>query len=408
MRLAGDMNVTERVQAVMEGSRPRQIPFIGRMDFWYRGLTYQDKIPDAFRRMSLSEIHQAIGFGQEEWMSPCSNKYKNLELILYFEGREIRHEYEPEINFFPDLWGIIPVDQSGETKTEMITPRGKLVCTHRILEHNIRSGTTRPQLIKHPICEPDDFKIYEYIIEHSEFVPHFEEFYKRMEELYGVGYLVPTLNRVPFQSLLIDALGEVAFFYALYDTPQLIGRLLEVVDQQTVDMLERLSGFTTPYVEFIDNLECSMTNPRLFQKYLLPCYGRYADTLHRQNKKLGSHTDGNLKSLVSLLAKSGLDVCESFTPAPLTECTFEEAWAAWETSPLIWGGIPSYYLEERVVEEEFQKFIESLLKLVEDRPIILGVSDAVMTDCLIERVRWIAQQVTRSANSYAIGEQVEL
>jgi hypothetical protein len=163
-------------------------------------------------------------------------------------------------------------------------------------------------------------------------------------------------------------------------------------------MLDSLSDLNIPYVEFIDNLECSMTNPRLFQKYLIPCYQRYADILHRQNKKLGSHTDGNLKSLVSLLAECSLDVCESFTPAPITECTFEEAWAAWENGPLIWGGIPSYYLEPRIAEDEFQNHIVSLLALVNDRPIILGVSDAVMTDCLIDRVRWISQLLDKPAH----------
>ena len=227
----------------------------------------------------------------------------------------------------------------------MITPVGKLVFKHRILEESIRSGTTRPQMIEHPIRTPDDFQIYEYIIEHSEFVPYFDMFFGRAKELNNLGYLVPLLNRVPFQSLLIEAVGEIPFFYALNDTPQLIDRLLKIVDHQIVDMLEHLSEFPVPYVEFCDNLECSMTNPHLFQKYLIPTYQRYSEILHRQGKKLGSHTDGNLKKLVTLLPESGLDVCESFTPAPITECTFEEAWAAWDKGPLIWGGIPSYYLE---------------------------------------------------------------
>ncbi len=35
------------------------------------------------------------------------------------------------------------------------------------------------------------------------------------------------------------------------------------------------------------------------------------------------------------LAECGLDVCESFSPDPLTECTFEEAWQAWQDGPII-------------------------------------------------------------------------
>lgn len=288
----GRMDITGRVRAVLQGGRPDRIPFISRMDFWYRGLSFQDKIPEAYRGMGLFEIHREIGFGQEDWLCPCAYKYHKVKLISYLEGQEILHEYEPEISYFPDLWGMVPVDRAGETTTELITPLGKLVYKHRVLEESIRSGTTRPQLIERPIRGPDDYKIYEYIIEHSEFVSRFEAFSRREGELECLGYLVPLLNRVPFQSLLIDAIGEIPFFYALNDTPELVDRLLYVVDQQVGDMLEHLSGLAVPYIEFGDNLEGSMTNPRLFQKYLIPCYQRYADILHRQGKRLGSHTDG--------------------------------------------------------------------------------------------------------------------
>jgi len=96
-----NLNVHDKVQEVLLGGVPDRIPFIGRMDFWYRGLNYQGKIPEQYHGMSLSEIHQAIGFGQEEWLSPCAYKTENLELIMSYEGREILHEYEPEISFLP-------------------------------------------------------------------------------------------------------------------------------------------------------------------------------------------------------------------------------------------------------------------------------------------------------------------
>ncbi|MGB7093693.1 MAG: hypothetical protein WBD62_03490, partial [Anaerolineales bacterium] len=60
------MNINERVIAVLNGITPDRIPFISRMDFWHRGLTYQNKIPENYTGMSLAEVHQSIGFGQEE------------------------------------------------------------------------------------------------------------------------------------------------------------------------------------------------------------------------------------------------------------------------------------------------------------------------------------------------------
>jgi hypothetical protein len=97
--------------------------------------------------------------------------------------------------------------------------------------------------------------------------------------------------------------------------------------------------------------------------------------------------------LLALLAESGLDVCESFTPAPLTQCPFDEAWHAWRNGPIIWGGIPSVILWERTSENEFQDYVERLLDTVGDQPIILGVGDMVMGHNSIQRVEYIVDRV---------------
>ena len=387
------MTMHERVTAVLSGRPPDRIPFISRLDFWQRGLAYQGQLPEAYRGLSLAEIHRAVGLGQEEWLCPCARRYRQLELVMTLDGEEIRREYEPVIQYFPDLWGMVPIDRAGETVTRLISPAGTLECRHRLSPESLGSGTSRPQMVHKPVKTADDYRIYETILEHSELVTQFDAFQARSRELGEQGYLVPQLNRVPFQSLLIDAIGEAAFFYALHDDPQAVDRLLRILDEQTVEMLESLAGLDVPYIEFCDNLEGSMTNPRLFRQYVAPAYQRYSEILHRQGKKLGSHTDGNLKKLVNFLPGSGLDVCESFTPAPITECTFEEAWAAWQNGPLIWGGIPSYYLEPRIPRAEFEQRIEELLALVGSRPVILGIADAVMSDNDIERVGWIAARI---------------
>jgi hypothetical protein len=386
-------SIRQRVLAVLEGRKPDRLPFIDRMDFWYKGLSYQAKIPAQFAGKELSQVHQEIGFGMEDWMWPVAFKFATVEVIQQLEGQEIFHEYEPEITNFPTLWGMIPTDRAGVTTTELITPVGKLALQHKMLIESVISGTTRPQIVTRPLRTEDDYRVYEYLIEHMEIRPRFQAFLQREAELDSFGYLVPMITRMPFQTLLIDAIGEVELFYALHDNPGPVERLLHVLDQQVCAVLGELAGLPVPMVEFPDNLECAMTNPRLFRKYFLPYSQPYSQILHSQGKQMASHTDGNLKTLLRLLPESGLDICESFTPWPITQCTFEEAWAAWEKGPLIWGGIPSYYLEARVPEEEFHNRIEQLLALIGDRPIILGVGDAVMSDNDVERVRWIAQRV---------------
>jgi hypothetical protein len=97
--------------------------------------------------------------------------------------------------------------------------------------------------------------------------------------------------------------------------------------------------------------------------------------------------------LLKLLSESGLDVCESISPAPLTSCEFDEIWEAWQQGPIIWGGIPSPILEDRTSEQDFRDYLDRLLETVGNGRIILGVGDLVMGINKIERVRTIVEAV---------------
>jgi hypothetical protein len=375
----------QRARTVFAGGVPVRPPLITRIDFWLRHHQHAGTLPEEFRGRSIVEISRAVGIGRQASAFPGSFKFRRLEVRLTHAGKTLYREHEPELNFFPILTELVPNDRPGETLTELITPVGRLGLVHVTNAEMIAAGVTRPILKTHPIQSAEDDRVYAYILEHCEYVLHAESFLKAEAALGEDGYLIPALERIPFQSLLLDVLGETGLFYALHDRPQAVERLLRVLDERTVEKLEALAGLAAPFVEFTDNLDGQMTNPRLFRRHCLPAYQRYAAILHRQGKRMGSHTDGNLQPLAGLLPESGLDVAESFTPAPLTPLRFEDAWRAWQHGPLIWGGIPSYYLEEA--------YVDGVLDLTRGKPILLGVTDAVMGDNSIERLRRLAAKV---------------
>lgn len=393
------MTIHDRVSAVLAGERPDRIPFIDRMELWYQSKIQEDEIPDEYRGMSLNEVHEAVGMGRQKFTAPYAYKLHNVEVIYRFENQIIFQDSEPLYKYFPAAWAPDEVsrDRPGKTEIEFITPVGKLALTYVYTDSLVQMGKAEPYLAEHLIKNDDDYRTAEYIIERAEFVPLFENVYADQVLVGENGFIVPWLHRIPFQQVLLEYLGEVPLFNALYDNQRRLDRLIDLLDQQLVETLHQLSALKNPYVEFPDNLECMMTNPKLFRKYSLPYYQKYAEILHAQDKKVGSHTDGNLRSLLTLLAESGVDVCESFSPAPLTECSFIEAWNVWKNGPIIWGGIPSPILEERTSEGQFQEYVHSLLEVVGQRPIILGVGDMVLGNNLIERVRYIADEVEKKA-----------
>jgi hypothetical protein len=387
----------DRVTAILQRKKPDRLPFIDRMEIWYKSKGRDGTLPAKFKGMSLNEIHTDVGIGRQKFTAPYAFKLRGVEVVYTFENEVIYREFEPLTNYFPAQWAPerVPRDKAGATIIEYIAPLGRLSLKYEVAESMIAMSGIEPYLKEHLIKEEGDYRTAEYIIEHTEIVPQFNQIQADEADLGDNGFVVPCLHRIPFQQALLEYLGEIPLFTALYDRPHHLDRLIQVLDQQLMEILHCLKDLESIYVEFGDNLDGMMTNPKLFEKYSLPYYQKYADLLHGQGKKVGSHTDGNLKPLLSLLAESNLDVCESFSPSPLTECTFAEAWQEWENGPMIWGGIPSPILEERTHDREFEEYIDGLLTTIGNQAIIIGVGDMVLGNNLIERVRYIAEQVEK-------------
>ena len=389
----GRMTVRQRVEAVLTGRRPDRLPFLDRLENWHRWHTRAGTLPPEDDGMALSDIHAAVGMGQQKFVVPYGLRLRGVEVAAEFNGEAFYRETDPVLESFPGMWDLVAADQPGVTVTHLTTPVGKLTVRHEVLPEMVAMGV-EPYLREHLIKDAADYRTVETILERAEFVPQYEKL-AAAEALVGeAGYVVPLVHRIPFQQALLEYLGEVALFYALHDDTARVERLLRLLDQQMIEILRHLADLPASYVEFPDNLHGGMTNPRLFARYCLPDYQRYTGILHGQGRKVGSHTDGDVGPLLALLKESGLDVCESISPFPLTQCTFDEVWTSWRGGPLIWGGIPSPLLEEdRTDEDAFRVFVAHLLETVGAEPIILGVGDLVMGNNSIERVKYIAEQV---------------
>jgi len=380
--------------AVLKGERPARIPFVTRLETWFKSHTRSNTLPERFQGMSLLELHHAVGVGQLKFMVPYALKLRGVDVEASINGEPCFREYEPEIENFPGMWDLVSTERAGVTETSLHTPLGSLHLCHEMLPEGVLLGTD-PYLKEHLIKDEGDLKIVEYILERAEYVPKYDKIVQEQADIGDYGFVVPLLHRIPFQQALLEYFGGIDLFFIQHDHPEMLQRLLSVLDAQMLEFLDCLADFDWPYVEFPDNLHGLMTNPKLFREFCLENYQKYTSILHGQGKKVGSHTDGNVKPLLALLKDSGLDVCESFSPCPLTECTFGEAWAAWRGGPLIWGGIPSPILEASTTDDEFMHHIDNLLQIIQDGQIVLGVVDLFMYHNSIVRVEAIAQRIDK-------------
>jgi hypothetical protein len=389
--LQNDLSARARVLTVLRGEIPRRLPFVTRLETWYTAHQRSHTLPERFRGLTLDEVHRAVGVGRLKFSVPYRYRLVGVEVHATFNGEELVRQSDPLVENFPGLWDLVPTDRAGTTRTELLTPAGRLSLTHVLLEEGVFNATD-PYLKEHLVKNEDDLRVVAYILERAEFVPAFDKIRAEEAQIGGDGLLVPLVQRIPFQQALLEYLGEIDLFYALHDNLPMVRRLLDLLDRQLLDALGHLADLDVPYVEFPDNLHGLMTNPKLFREYCQPAYQKYTDLLHRQGKKAGSHTDGDIRPLLALLADSGLDVCESVSPAPLTSFSFREVNRAWRGRPLVWGGLPTPILEAKTSETEFQASLDDFLAAI-DQPLILGLVDLFLRHNSIERVETIARRV---------------
>jgi hypothetical protein len=257
-------------------------------------------------------------------------------------------------------------------------------------------GAAAPYLVEHILKDDSDFEVVKWILNHATIESTFEDF-EAKEVLAGEdGFTIGMMVRIPFQRILLDFMGEEHTIFEMMDNPKKFHYLMDVLTDQGREALE--ISLTSPalMLEFTDNIEGSITSPGLFQEYCMPFMQEAADKIHARGKYLGSHMDGNIKSLLHLVPECGIDVVESFSPAPLTGLTFADAWKAWEGKVLMWGAIPSPIFESHVPENEFVEWVSGMLKLIgDDGKIIVGIGDQAVRPTIIERVRQVSEMLGR-------------
>jgi len=388
------MKERERIIRTLRGERTRLLPWTTRLDIWHTSHERNGTLPAEFAGMNLMEIHRHVGVGRQSYVSVLTTRLRGVDLSVTHNGVVVQRESNPCLRF-PRTYEQVPLDQPGETIFTLKTPVGSAEIRYRTTKEILKSAS-QPYLVKHVLSTDEEFEAVQWILDHSEVVPDYETFEAREAEIGGDGLTIGMMNRVPFQRLMLDFMGEERTVYQMVDNPARFAHLLDILTAQGQEMVQVALDSPALLVEFADNFEGMITSPRLFQDYCIPFLQETADRVHAQGRFLGSHMDGDLKPLLHLIPESGVDVVESFSPSPLSRLSFPEAWEAWRGKVLMWGAIPSPLFEKHVPERELEHYVYDLLDWVgDDSPIILGIADQAVGQTLIERVRGISRILGR-------------
>lgn len=388
------MTERERIERTLRREPVDLIPWATRLDIWHVSLTRCGTLPPEMASMDLMDIHHHLGLGRQKYERLVKMRLHGVDLRVEFNGTTIHRESNPLLNF-PLPTEYVPEEEVGDTTLIFDTPAGSSYLRFRTNEILIREAAA-PYLMKHILKDDDDFRVVKWLLDHAEYEATYDDFNATEAIIGNFGFTIGMMGRIPFQQVMLDYMGEEDTVYAMMDNWADVKYLLDALEEHVWHALDLALASPAFMVEFGDNFDGMITSPRLFKKHCIPFLQEAADKVHAHGKVLGSHMDGNMKPLVHLIPECGVDVVESFSPAPLTALTFKEAWETWRGKVLMWGAIPSPIFEDHVPESEFHAWLDEMFDLLNgDQRIILGIGDQAMGTTLIERIKYVSRMLGR-------------
>ncbi len=369
------MTNRERILAVLDGKSPDRVPWIARLRLWYGARLNEGNMPKRFQGMSEVEVGLALRSG---------NPARDGKVFkVRYEGMDVELEREP---------GVI--------RRRYHTPYGTVVYGQIAAGGATNEWIEGGLPLEHPIRSAEDYKRWEYVVEHTYYDPTYEEYLAYEAEVGDDGYPMMSAGDCPFHHFLLHLVGYNDAYFHMVDHANEFEHLITVMNQAEKERLwPVVANSPARLILHGSHFDSQMTPPRMFKKYITPFYQEFSALLHSKNKRLAWHADDDTKDILADVKEAGFDMSECFCTAPMVSLTLDEAREAWGTDVAIFGGIPSLVLEPNYSEEEFEKYVLNVLKTIAPgNAFILGVADNVMPTSLIERVERISELVEQHAN----------
>jgi len=387
-------NYREKLLATLRGEPTDSIPFVPRLDLWYKSNKYRGTLPYKYRNATLMEIVEDLGIGYHS-VVPDFFDYKDLldvvdrPLGIYrlrtLPYRTVLREVKRNITY-----------QGDSTLVEYQTPVGNITTKVTYTEEMRKAGVTITHIEEHAIKSVKDYEVVGWIFDHAEVEPAYDNYLIAKEEVGDKGLAVAFVSLAGSAMHLIqrELIDYNLFFYELYDHPRELEWLADKINGYFQRVFDVVAKSPAEVVFVGANYDNKITYPPFFRKHIAPTLAAAADTLHRQGKFLLTHTDGENRGLLEAYVESKIDIADSICPAPMTSLSLREVRDAFAGKITIWGGIPSIsVLESSMSDYEFDAFLDDLFsnQVGKGDHLILSIADTTPPDAKFSRIEKIAK-----------------
>lgn len=252
-------------------------------------------------------------------------------------------------------------------------------------------------LTGHSVKTEEDFKILQYLTENTEVSLEWEDVRRDQELLGENGVYFPHIGlngKSGFQSMLERWCGTVELVYALYDYPEAVEECLAVIQEKDMETVRISAECPVPGFITFEDTSTTNINPELFEKYIAPEMNAMGKIIHSYDKLLIHHACGHVKDLLSLMAKTEIDMIESISPPPTGNIEIRDAVKLLPDHIGIIGGIEPTFIENCSMEM-LEACVEDLLKTMKGKRYVLANSDSCPPGVAYEKFRLVSELVRR-------------
>ncbi len=304
------MNTREILLGLYRGKSCEQIPLT----------LYPSLLPTG----SLERTVRNLGALWVKGVSPCITETKNVEVEIRTEHVPISIRENSEV--YSGVW----------TRTYH-TPAGSI---SEKFKKNLAYGTGN-WVVEHLIKKVSDYRVVKYILENSTYYENYQAIREAQDDFGQDGIVYALMNRAPLQRLIVGWAGIERFCLDYYDHRDMVEELLLVAQEKERIAYQIAASCPAEVIWSPDNLAEDITEPKLYEKYLLPFYNEQAKLLHKNGKIYAAHMDGRLAHLANLIGKTDIDVVESFTlPEGGANLPLEKALKMWKGKTIV-ANIPA-------------------------------------------------------------------
>jgi len=202
----------DRIIATLRGEATDRLPFIPRLDLWYKANKKNKTLPKEYSNASLIEIVDDLDLGYHCIVPDFLDFTDPLDEI----DRALGLYRLRTMAYRPVLRGIKRniIYDSDTTTVQYFTPYGNIQTKVLYDEKMKKAGITITHILEHAIKSIDDFEAVAYIFENIEVQPTYEQYFIAQEEVgdRGVAVAFTTLAGSPMHLIQRELMPYMQFF----------------------------------------------------------------------------------------------------------------------------------------------------------------------------------------------------